>query len=74
MTEGPTAQEWIAAFASALGTESPDDDTFEALLALAAEAAHSSERVAAPIACYLAGKTGADVSSAIDTAKGLSAD
>ena len=69
-----TAQEWIAGFAAAIGTEAPDEETFEALLALAAEAAHSSERVAAPIACYLAGKAGTDVVVAIDTAKRVTAD
>lgn len=69
MTEGPTAQDWIAGFAAALGIEAPNDETFEALLALAAEAAHSSERVAAPVACYLVGKAGVDAASAIDTAK-----
>ena len=67
-----TAQEWIAAFATELGTTPPDDATFEALLALAAEAAHSSERVAAPIACYLAGAAGVDTGRAIELAKQVS--
>ncbi len=64
-----TAQEWIAQFAGDLGTSAPDQATFDALLELAAEAAHSSERVAAPIACYLAGATGTDIATAIDLAK-----
>lgn len=52
------AEEWIEAFARALGTEPPDATTVEELLELAATAAHSSERIAAPIACYLAGRDG----------------
>jgi hypothetical protein len=53
-------REWVAAFAEALGVEPPDEDTIEALLALAGVAAHGSERIAAPIACYLVGRAGAD--------------
>lgn len=52
------AQEWIERFAAELGSEPPDEETFAQLLELAATAAHSSERVAAPIACYLAGRDG----------------
>jgi len=59
-----TAREWIDRFAVALGVEAPDDDTFEALLALAAEAAHASERTAAPIACFLVGQAGIDLAQA----------
>ena len=59
-----TAAEWIAAFAAGLGIEVPDQATVDALLALAGDAAHASERVAAPIACYLAGVSGMDVVSA----------
>jgi Domain of unknown function (DUF6457) len=55
-----TAEEWIAAFASALGLAPPAPSTIEALLALASEAAHQSERTAAPLACYLAGVAGID--------------
>ncbi len=53
-----TADEWIAAFAAELGTDPPSEETFAELLELAGTAAHSSERIAAPIACYLAGVTG----------------
>jgi hypothetical protein len=62
-----TADEWIRAFADELGVPPPDDATVEQLLALAAVAAHQSERTAAPIACYLVGQAGAmaaDVHSA----------
>ncbi len=53
-----TADEWIAAFAAELGTDPPSEETCAELLELAGTAAHSSERIAAPIACYLAGVTG----------------
>lgn len=49
------AQEWIDEFARSAQVPAPDDERFAELLELAATAAHSSERVAAPIACYLAG-------------------
>jgi C4-dicarboxylate transporter len=53
-----TRDEWIARFAAELGVDPPDEDTVEALLALAGTAAHASERTAAPIACYLVGVAG----------------
>lgn len=59
-----SAREWIAGFATRLGVEPPDDATFEGLLELAGVAAHSSERVAAPIACWLVGRAGISVEEA----------
>jgi hypothetical protein len=55
-----TAQEWIAAFAAELAVPVPDAETTDGLLALAAAAAHQSERMAAPLACYLVGLAGVD--------------
>ena len=52
------AKEWIAAFAARLGVDAPSSAEFSALLDLAGEAAHSSERVAAPVACWVAAKAG----------------
>jgi hypothetical protein len=57
-----TADEWIAAFAQEIGVAAPTEAEVGELLELAAEAAHSSERIAAPLACYLAGRSGAPVS------------
>jgi hypothetical protein len=54
----PSAQEWLAAFAERLGVDPPDPATVEELLALAGTAAHSSERIAAPLACWLVGRAG----------------
>lgn len=59
-----TAREWVDAFAERLGAEPPDDATFEALLELAGIAAHASERTAAPIACWLVGRSGIGVDEA----------
>jgi hypothetical protein len=53
------ADEWIEKFAAEIGTREPDEEKVGELLELAASAAHGSERIAAPIACYLAGVTGA---------------
>ena len=49
-----TAEEWIAAFAAALGRPAPTEEEMSAVLRLASVAAHASERRAAPIACWLA--------------------
>jgi hypothetical protein len=63
------AKEWIAAFAQRLGTEPPTTEEFKVLLDLAGEAAHSSERVAAPVACWVAAKAGTDPEAALETAR-----
>jgi hypothetical protein len=63
-----SAKEWIASFAAGLGVEPPDDATIEALLGVAGVAAHASERIAAPITCYLIGLAGADVAHAATVA------
>jgi Domain of unknown function (DUF6457) len=49
--------QWLAEFAEKLGLEPPTGPEVAALLDLAGTAAHSSERTAAPIACWLAGRT-----------------
>jgi hypothetical protein len=59
-----TATEWIAEFAAKLGIDPPDQATVEELLALAGDAAHASERIAAPIACFLVGRSGIDPAAA----------
>lgn len=49
--------EWLADFCERLGLEAPSKEEVVALLDLAATAAHSSERTAAPIACWVAGRS-----------------
>lgn len=53
-----TAQEWLAGFAALLGVEAPNDEQIRDLLRLAGEAAHASERIAAPVACWLVARAG----------------
>ena len=55
------AKEWVDAFAAELGAEPPSAEECKAILDLAAVAAHSSERVAAPVACWIGGRAGASL-------------
>jgi hypothetical protein len=55
---------WIVRFAERLGVDAPDATLVDELLALAGDAAHASERIAAPIACYLVGVAGVDAAAA----------
>jgi hypothetical protein len=59
-----TAEEWIAAYAAALGRPAPTREEMDAVLALASTAAHASERRAAPIACWLAASAGVPLAQA----------
>lgn len=53
-----TRDEWIAAFAAEAGVERPSTEEVRELLELAGTAAHASERTAAPLACWIAGRAG----------------
>ena len=53
-----TRDEWIAAFACESGAEGPSIEEIRELLDLAGRAAHASERTAAPLACWMAGRSG----------------
>jgi hypothetical protein len=66
------AKEWIAAFAERLGTEPPSPDEMKTILDLAAEAAHASERIAAPAACWLAARAGVGLEEALAAAAEVS--
>jgi hypothetical protein len=68
------AKEWLAAYAGKLGTEPPSTEEFKTLLDLAGVAAHSSERVAAPVACWLAATAGVEDPAPTRLADELSAD
>jgi len=68
------AKEWIAAYAVELGVDPPTASEFSTLLDLAAEAAHSSERIAAPVACWLAAQAGCSPEEALEAARRLSGD
>jgi hypothetical protein len=55
------AREWIDAFAAEIGAEPPTADEIKQILDLAAVAAHASERIAAPVACWVGGGAGASL-------------
>jgi Domain of unknown function (DUF6457) len=66
------AKEWIEAYAERAGIESPSKEEFGAILDLAAEAAHASERIAAPVACWVAAKAGLSLDDALAAARDVS--
>ncbi len=67
-----TGREWIARFAAAIGAAEPTDEEYERILELAAEAAHASERTAAPVACWLAAAVGMALDQALAAAAEVS--
>jgi hypothetical protein len=64
-----TAEEWLTAFAEEIGAAAPDREQMDEILRLAAIAAHASERIAAPIACYLTGVSERSLEEAIEAAE-----
>jgi hypothetical protein len=66
------AKDWIAEYAEQLGTEPPTAEEFTAILDLAAEAAHASERVAAPVACWLSARAGRPLEESLRLAREVS--
>jgi Domain of unknown function (DUF6457) len=66
-----TAAEWIQAFCEEIEMPAPGEEESEAILRLAAVAAHGSERIAAPIACWVAGASGKPLAELGDVAEEL---
>ena len=64
-----TREEWLRAFCAEVGVEPPSPAEIDQLLELAAVAAHSSERPAAPLACWAAGKTGRPPAQLLEAAR-----
>jgi hypothetical protein len=64
-----TPAEWVERFAREIGIERPNEDEFAAILDLAAVAAHASERIAAPVACWMAGRAGIPLTELIEVAE-----
>lgn len=54
----PSGTDWLARLARELGVDPPTEDEQAALLALAGTAAHASERIAAPLSCWLVARGG----------------
>jgi hypothetical protein len=65
------ARDWLAVYAEKLGTAPPSTEEFKTLLDIAAEAAHASERIAAPAACWVAARAGVDLDEALNVAREL---
>ena len=63
------ARDWLTLYAAELGVAVPSEPEIEALLALAGEAAHASERTAAPIACWLTARANVAPERALELAK-----
>lgn len=68
-----TRDEWLAALAREAGIERPSLQEVRDLLDLAATAAHASERTAAPLACWMAGKAGLPAGALLDAAERVAA-
>jgi Domain of unknown function (DUF6457) len=68
------ATDWLAAYAQKLGTEPPTKDELKAVLDLAGEAAHGSQRIAAPVACWLAARAGVELDEAMRLAREVDRD
>jgi hypothetical protein len=68
------AREWITAYAQRLGVPAPTTADFKAILDLAGAAAHASERVAAPVACWVAAQAGVELAEALRIAQEIPAD
>jgi hypothetical protein len=67
------ALDWLSAYAEQLGTPPPTPAELEVLLALAGEAAHASERRAAPVACWIAARAGVTPEDALALARRIAA-
>jgi len=67
------APDWLSAYADKLGVDAPTTAELKAVLELAGEAAHASERIAAPVACWLAAKAGVELEEAMRLAREVSA-
>jgi len=65
------ALRWIEEFVTASKGEALSDEEREAILALAGVAAHSSERTAAPLTCWVAAAAGLSPAAALEIARSL---
>ena len=69
-----TAADWIEDFCKQIDMPAPSEPEIEAILRLAAIAAHASERIAAPIACWVGGASGKSLEELQDVAEGIGGD
>jgi hypothetical protein len=66
-----TGEMWLQAFATELGVPGPTEQETKDLLALASTSAHASERLAAPLSCWLAARAGITAAEALAVATRL---
>ena len=66
-----TAAEWVRAFCEEIGETAPTEAEFDEILKLASVAAHASERMAAPVACFVAGRSGQSLAALREVAEGV---
>jgi hypothetical protein len=64
-----TSQSWLREFAERLGVEVPSEEEVATILDLAGSAAHASQRVAAPVACWIAAAAGLSPAAALEVAR-----
>lgn len=64
-----TAEEFLAAFAAEVGGTAPSEQEIADLLKVASIAAHGAERLAAPLACYIAGTSSCSSADALAAAQ-----
>ncbi|HEY0391559.1 MAG TPA: DUF6457 domain-containing protein [Solirubrobacterales bacterium] len=64
--------EWLHEFCERIGVEPPSAEEIRVLLELAATAAHDSERPAAPLACWAAGRSGRPAAELGEIARAIS--
>jgi hypothetical protein len=68
------ARTWLARVAGAAQGQLLSDEDIDALLDLASVAAHASERIAAPLTCWVAAAAGLTPAEALALARSLVAD
>jgi hypothetical protein len=55
---------WLQRFSDEVGARAPTPEEQASVLALAGIAAHASERIAAPLSCWMAASAGVDPAAA----------
>jgi len=68
-----TRDEWLLRLAAELGVAPPTAAETEALLAVAGVSAHTAERTAAPLSCWLAARAGLAPTDALAVVNRLAA-
>ena len=64
-----TKEVWLDSFCKELGIDVPTEEEVQLLLLLAGSAAHGSERTAAPLACWVVGRSQIGLQRAVELAE-----